>query len=867
MGRKAGYIGHPCRPPQENGPCLVTNSVCVDQVCYCASTYYFINGQCSRLAGSSSVGRSCSNSRDCVGRAIYPGEEGCDDSRQCSSVYPGAICVDRICQCPGNLNAVEQVCRLPTEYDLLDAVAIDGKKNIRRKPPTNMLHYAQESLGNDDENDERQHTTTLPSRSKTTPSAKRTLNSVVPPGGVCSADSDCSGYPYAYCSGTCMCRDLAINAGSTCLSPDYVEKNCDALEKKVEYRKSLTPQFFVTHFEKMSFNMSEVAKPGFPCQYSQQCSGADTGAFCHLSLSIAFINAHCSKRGTIWVAELGECKPVIGPGAKTCTHRQQCEASFATSHCSMMRCVCPDELPEAVDGTCGKTCEAGTTYSGVVGKCVATSQPGTPCHFSSQCHAVNHGMVCQNRTCRCPNDQLWTGSTCSVACPTGYIRNVASGLCRSACRGDQIEHEGECLESSKPDEKCTVNPQCQGGSSCINLVCVCPPGTLNYDGLCTKVTSFPGQSCRDGEHCMVPPDYPCLEHQACSGGSYCQEKTCRCPSGMINVNSQCQVPVQVPPGSACSSGLEICAGLSVCVSNVCSCPRDMQIVGNVCAFHKTVVPGNSCTNNEKCGGGSVCNENVCECPKGTNLIGVSCQKSTEGLTFYVPCDTSAQCPGGYVCLSGICQCPPGQSVSKSGSCETSSRTVSPENQCSLETDVCTGGSYCYASKCLCPPDHIVVKNKCKLAYKTKAILTCSHGQLCSGGMICLSGQCVCPPSYIVMNGICQPPKDYGPVSSSCIDGMPCGEGYVCLQGLCTCPRSYNANFLVRRRNVIALTEPSLNDDQFCSSLRHCTNGAECIKNRRLFNKSKGFVWMAPFSRMIDKSPLGYVASHIADDFR
>lgn len=41
----------------------------------------------------------------------------------------------------------------------------------------------------------------------------------ISPGGVCSQEQDCSGYPYAYCLGTCMCRDGAINAGSTCLEP------------------------------------------------------------------------------------------------------------------------------------------------------------------------------------------------------------------------------------------------------------------------------------------------------------------------------------------------------------------------------------------------------------------------------------------------------------------------------------------------------------------------------------------------------------------------------------------------------------------------------------------------------------------------
>lgn len=41
----------------------------------------------------------------------------------------------------------------------------------------------------------------------------------VPPGGICSQDQECAGNPFAYCMSTCMCRDGAINAGSTCLEP------------------------------------------------------------------------------------------------------------------------------------------------------------------------------------------------------------------------------------------------------------------------------------------------------------------------------------------------------------------------------------------------------------------------------------------------------------------------------------------------------------------------------------------------------------------------------------------------------------------------------------------------------------------------
>lgn len=37
---------------------------------------------------------------------VYPGQSGCEDSRQCSKAYPGALCNEqKICECPDNLVA------------------------------------------------------------------------------------------------------------------------------------------------------------------------------------------------------------------------------------------------------------------------------------------------------------------------------------------------------------------------------------------------------------------------------------------------------------------------------------------------------------------------------------------------------------------------------------------------------------------------------------------------------------------------------------------------------------------------------------------------------------------------------------------
>ncbi|VDM42103.1 unnamed protein product [Toxocara canis] len=124
-----------------------------------------------------------------------------------------------------------------------------------------------------------------------------------------------------------------------------------------------------------------VQYPGQPCQYSEQCNGAEQGAYCLRlrcecpygmtisGMSCAFSNPNCKQREHIWIEELGECKPVISPGLKGCSHSSQCSSAYMGTHCVHQMCTCPPPL-YPVDGTCGQRCPQGHTYSSIAGECL-----------------------------------------------------------------------------------------------------------------------------------------------------------------------------------------------------------------------------------------------------------------------------------------------------------------------------------------------------------------------------------------------------------------------------------------------------------------------------------------------------------------
>ncbi|VDM54248.1 unnamed protein product [Angiostrongylus costaricensis] len=219
-------------------------------------------------------------------------------------------------------------------------------------------------------------------------------------------DADCAGYPFAYCdpletSVTCPSGQTYIHEAGICMT---------------------------------------AQSPGEPCQYTQQCAAAEPGAFClRLTCECAygmvpssngctFVSEECHERGLVFIPEIGECREVLSPGSRGCSHNLQCSQAFSEATCVLQTCTCPSSLPEAVEGTCGKLCAAGQTYSAVAGQCLPTFQPGDQCLYTSQCHAVHHGMICERNICRCPNGLVFTGSICARLCPAGYMVND-KGVC------------------------------------------------------------------------------------------------------------------------------------------------------------------------------------------------------------------------------------------------------------------------------------------------------------------------------------------------------------------------------------------------------------------------------------------------------
>ncbi|PAV67126.1 hypothetical protein WR25_14176 [Diploscapter pachys] len=870
-------LGRSCRGGSE---CRGQGEFCSSfAICMCLSTHVEIGNQCKP--------------------AVYPGQFGCEDSRQCSKGFPGAECdISRTCVCPMGMIAHQTTCVMPSA---LSNLILSDEHLLPLRNRYSLTNFYR----------------------RRAPVQHNAASNGLPPDSLCSTDSDCAGYPLSFCDGTCRCVSGAINAGTTCLGRNQALQPAAACPPG---------QTYITE----AGACMTVQNPGHPCQYTQQCAASEPGAFClrlrcecvygmkQSGTGCTFVNNECTQRGHIWISELGECKEVIPPGGYGCSHSLQCTAAYPEATCFMQTCTCPPTFPIAIDGTCGRNCSNGETYSGVTGQCLPTVQPGGQCVYSSQCQPVDPTK--SNTTAnalkkRYPARIVW--STFNVKVAVSVKEKYADGLVAigSRCIDTETlnspviepppvdcyfdsecpppracimkrciclfgEHEdGTCIVYSKTnrvkirlsdqkervtvdigDQCVRVGVKCTGSSVCIAGVCVCPLGTtINHKECVPYTTATPGASCAKGEECL--------------DNSHCNKETkrCECKSDtQMVIGSNCVERLRSHVGYPCNNK-ELCVGGSVCdsISNKCVCPKNKKEVDKQCVDLTIVLPGQKCGSSDSCMGKSICTDGTCTCPEGTYLRGTICSFRRK-VEAGGECQENDLCLGGSECSEGFCHCTREGDVVRNGVCGPR-KTVAIGESCS-ETIDCMDG-ICLDGRCLCAKGTVPKGNACVQA-ESSIGMPCNNGEECVGNSFCDGRICTCRENQRPEAGFCvdiprpsserqvltlRPPTpgpgpaeikslpEVRPTSarpqpqssvSRCRNNSECPRSSVCNRGFCSCPpgsqmRNGVCSSIAGPRKPGLLGHPCLSSDDCKVPNSICSNSTcECRVGYRIFGSTQ-----------------------------
>ncbi|ULT83146.1 hypothetical protein L3Y34_012415 [Caenorhabditis briggsae] len=861
--KTSGLIGQPCLT-NEKRRCVPDNAECIDEICMCAGFYKAIDGACV-TEKSKTLKQQCRGGGDCHGPGefcssfsicmclsthvdvgsqckpvIYPGQHGCEDTIQCNKGFPGANCdVHRNCVCPVGLVAIQQTC-------------VSNEHAAHHPPIRNEIMLQNEIMAD--------HRTINRSEFRGNFYRRRNYDGPrayqIGPDLTCSYDNQCAGYPLAICDSVCKCVKGALNTGTTCIATST------ALQSSVACPTGQT------YIREAGVCMT-VQQPGEPCQYSQQCSALEPGAYClkmrcecvygmkKSSNGCTFVNNDCKERGHIFISEIGECREVIPPGGKGCSHNLQCSGAYPDATCFMQTCTCPPNLPVAADGTCGRNCPDKQVYSGVTGECLPEKQPGQDCIYSSQCQAVFGGLVCDKNTCRCPNGLVFDGLKCSQSC-SGIKRVIDKEICVEGCPSGLVEVAGRCVKQVSIGRPCSANAQCNFGSFCQSGTCQCPPGFYVMDSQCRAIESDPNGSCQNNEKCTK--------------GSVCYNGKCTCPSNQALVNGYCQQnraaalayntalnnirkirlrfasqaksrnspqlltnddnniddddeANSVPIGSACVRVGVTCDGGSVCVAGICVCPLGKTPRNGVCIEQVAARPGTSCRNGEECVENSYCSEEThkCECIKASQMvIGGECRERLKAHPGY-GCTMGEMCVGNSVCINGKCACTDGK-VDINKIC-VEPVSAKPGDTCGKGI-VCNGGSYCNtdSGKCACPRGENAINGICKaFTFVYPGDLCTEVTSRCAGGSYCARGRCECPLNMNAVDKKCVLQQIAAP-GEHCSESITCTGFSVCKSNRCTCVNE----MMIREK--MCVQRKKVNIGRSCSLEDQCLGNSTCTDN-------------------------------------
>ncbi|KAI6243913.1 hypothetical protein M3Y99_00058500 [Aphelenchoides fujianensis] len=559
--------------------------------------------------------------------------------------------------------------------------------------------------------------------------------------------------------------------------------------------------------------MPPVVALGASCLKSEQCVP----------------NARCSSRGFCEcesgrIATGGECllRPrEVRPGG-SCSPRDFC---LGNSGCLRGVCTCPSSRPSLQDGECRPEAEVSTNHS---------AHSSTPVRL----HDFVRVFPLNRQTAQTPAFGGMLGEFCDGFGADCAVENAVCAQHVCQCSPQFVQAGPLCIHRAKianrvvdPNGACGAGSFCDGGSICSpKRTCQCPDGTFAYGRHGLEGDEMDGPPRR--KIVKKSPGTPCRENpDICTGGSYCYNGYCVCPTGYEERDGGSE------PGQSCDRPLNSiavveCTGNSVCANGFCVCPNGEPIQNHVCVTVNTIAqPGEPCiVNVTRCLGTSFCSPEagICCCPQKQVFLNGQCARVTVVSPLPMQsCTPPPLCakgtPTARAAFAAACRGP--SSRKPRNVCQpiilgTPMRiNVSPGQACGSGVG-CSSGAACLSGVCVCVNGQQVYNGRCvngETATTRSPLLSgpiaapgdscTAPGTVCTGNSRCVQGFCACDPGFQAIAGQCCPAQPPVPDSS---DGlMPgqtcdprceylanclqrCSGGSVCVDGICTCPDGQQA---------------------------------------------------------------------------